>query len=78
MASNPACDNDGFADLAGDKAKLHLFSASEAFGWSIHINIWALANAKVNERSQPPLTFDLSLSEPAGSGSLHRFGEPLA
>jgi len=27
---------------------------------------------KVSDQSQPPLTLDLSLSEPAGSGSLHR------
>src|SRR5436190_19974394 len=32
--------------------------------------IWP--NAKVSDRSQPPLTLDLSVSEPAGSGSLHR------
>src|SRR3989442_15398499 len=28
-------------------------------------------NDEVSDRSQPPLTFNLSLSEPAGSGSLH-------
>jgi hypothetical protein len=31
-----------------------------------------LANAKVSDGSQPPTTFDLSLSESAGSRSLHR------
>ena len=30
-------------------------------------------NAKVSDGSQPPLTFDLSLSESAGSRSLDRF-----
>src|ERR1043165_7069852 len=30
------------------------------------------ANEKVSDGSQPPLVFDLSLSEPAGSRSLHR------
>lgn len=29
-------------------------------------------NAKVSDRSQPPVTLNLSLSEPAGSGSLDR------
>ena len=29
-------------------------------------------NAKVSDGSQPPMTFDLSLSESAGSRSLHR------
>ena len=29
-------------------------------------------NAEVSDRSQPPLKAGLSLSEPAGSGSLHR------
>ena len=27
---------------------------------------------EVSDRSQPPLTFDLSVRQPAGSGSLHR------
>jgi len=31
-------------------------------------------NNKVSDRNQPPLTLDLSLSESAGSGSLHRSG----
>ena len=31
-----------------------------------------LSNAKVSDGSQPPMTFDLSLSESAGSHSLHR------
>ena len=40
--------------------------------------IGRMPNAKVSERSQPPMTFDLSLSESAGSGSLHRlFGMVL-
>jgi hypothetical protein len=30
------------------------------------------ANEKVNDQSQPPMTFDSSLGESAGSGSLHR------
>jgi hypothetical protein len=30
-------------------------------------------NAKVSDGSHPPMTFDLSLSESAGSRSLHRF-----
>src|SRR5436305_941688 len=30
------------------------------------------ANAEVSDRGQPPQMFDLFLSEPAGSGSLHR------
>jgi hypothetical protein len=30
------------------------------------------SNAKVSDGSQPPMTFDLSLSESAGSRSLHR------
>ncbi len=30
------------------------------------------ANEKVSDGSQPPMTFDLSLSESAGSRSLHR------
>jgi hypothetical protein len=29
-------------------------------------------NVKVSDGSQPPMTFDLSLSESAGSRSLHR------
>ena len=29
-------------------------------------------NAQVSDRSQPPLTLNLPLSDPAGSGSLHR------
>ncbi|HEY5914192.1 MAG TPA: hypothetical protein VJA21_26695 [Verrucomicrobiae bacterium] len=33
-----------------------------------------LANHKVSHRSQPPMTFDLSLSQLAGSGWLHRLG----
>jgi hypothetical protein len=32
----------------------------------------ATSNAKVGDRSQPPPTLNLSLSELAGSGSLHR------
>ena len=35
----------------------------------------ALLNAKVSDRSQAPLMFDLSLSESAGSGSLDRMVE---
>jgi hypothetical protein len=31
-----------------------------------------LPNEKVSDRSQPPMTFDLSLTEPAGSGWLNR------
>jgi hypothetical protein len=31
-----------------------------------------MPNAKVSDGSQPPMTFDLSLSESAGSRSLHR------
>ena len=38
------------------------------------LTLIALPNAKVSDRSQPPLMSDLSLSEPAGSGSLHRPG----
>jgi hypothetical protein len=30
------------------------------------------SNAKVSDRSQPSLMFDLSVSQQAGSGSLHR------
>lgn len=33
----------------------------------------AKANAKISGRSQPPLVFDLSVREPAGSGPLYRF-----
>src|SRR5439155_20796186 len=33
-------------------------------------------NAKVSDGSQPPLTFGLSLSQPAGSRSLHRLVRP--
>ncbi len=33
-------------------------------------------NAKVSDRSQQPLTLNLSLSESAGTGSLHRLGAP--
>jgi hypothetical protein len=34
---------------------------------------WPLPpNAKVSDRGEPPLMFDLSLRESAGSGSLHR------
>jgi hypothetical protein len=51
LASNPARDNDDFADLARDKAKLHLFTASEAFRRCIHINVWAASN---NGAPQPP------------------------
>jgi hypothetical protein len=35
----------------------------------------SLPNAEVSDRSQPPLRADLFLSEPAGSGSLHRLVE---
>ena len=35
-------------------------------------------NAKVSDGSQPPVTFDLSLSETAGSRSLHRLVGPCA
>jgi hypothetical protein len=31
-----------------------------------------MPNVKVSHRGQPPLTFDLSLSQPAGPGWLHR------
>jgi hypothetical protein len=34
-----------------------------------------LLNEKVSDRSQPPLTFDLSQRESAGSDSLHRLVE---
>jgi hypothetical protein len=40
-----------------------------------HIEIrecWEAPNAKVSDGCQPPLTFDLCLSESAGSRSLHR------
>ena len=33
-----------------------------------------MPNVKVSDRSQPPLTLDLSASESAGSDSLHRLG----
>ena len=35
----------------------------------------ATPNAKVSHRSQPPMTFDLPLTQPAGSGWLHRMVE---
>jgi hypothetical protein len=34
-------------------------------------------NAKVSDGNQPPMTFDLPLSESAGSRSLHRFDTPI-
>jgi hypothetical protein len=36
-----------------------------------------LPNGKVSDGSQPPMTFDLSLSESAGSRSLDRLVRPL-
>ena len=39
---------------------------------SLGSNACFIANVKVSVRSQPPLVFDLSVLEPAGSGSLHR------
>jgi len=33
-------------------------------------------NTQVSDRSQPPLVFDLSPGEQAGSGSLHRLALP--
>jgi hypothetical protein len=35
------------------------------------------SNAKVSDASQPPVTFDLSLSESAGSRSLYRLVRPI-
>jgi len=49
----------------------HLGQASGFFGGSCDIALFA-ANAKVSDGSQPPVTFDLSLSESAGSRSLNR------
>jgi hypothetical protein len=34
------------------------------------------SNDQVSDGSQPPVTFDLSLSESAGSRSLHRLVRP--
>ena len=40
-------------------------------------NVRSGTNAKVSDGSQPPMTFDLSLSESAGSRSLNRLGRSI-
>ena len=45
---------------------------SEPSALSIAVLSACMPNAKVSDGSQPPMTFDLSLSESAGSRSLHR------
>ena len=42
----------------------------------VNANVRLSLNAKVSDRSQPPLTFDLSLRESAGSDSLDRLVRP--
>src|SRR5206468_619592 len=41
--------------------------------YRIHANVRSAANDEVSDGSQPPMTFDLSLRESAGSRSLDRF-----
>jgi len=42
------------------------------FTFNVTHSTQPLANGKVSDGSQPPMTFDLSLSGSAGSRSLHR------
>jgi hypothetical protein len=53
-------------DWAAHPPRSRTASATTAVGAAV---IWS--NAKVSHRSQPPLTPDSSLSQPAGSGGLH-------
>jgi len=63
-------------EAMSDAPRLELFARRKRLGWLHWGNEIAsdveMPNAKVSDRSQPPLTFGLSLSEPAGSDSLHR------
>lgn len=64
-----ACQNKRGIKHAARTKQLLKFLGSDV--WNVHDRATS-PNAKVSDGNQPPLTFDLSLSESAGSRSLHR------
>ncbi len=59
-------------DPATAKAATSATTANTGFAIVAIMRAQRLPNGKVSDGSQPPMTFDLSLSESAGSRSLHR------
>src|SRR5713101_789668 len=58
------CDAPGDISMTSKKHSTQTKMMKKSFG--------LMSNEQVSDRSQPPLMLDLSLREPAGSGSLHR------
>src|SRR5436190_23436592 len=57
---------------AAQQAMMMYMTASKHDNILFRLSVMKGLTQKVSDRSQPPLTFDLSLSESAGSDSLHR------